>query len=202
MKKVLFSLAALFAFGFANAQDDTTSGGFKNGDAFISGTVSYDSQKTGDLKNTSFNVTPSVGFFVTDNIALGVAVGYTSTENDNAGSGFDTKQNAFTAGVFGRYYFNPASKFNIFGQLDLGYNSTKLETYSDFGPIEYKVDGFGVGLSPGMNYWLSNHFALEATFGILGYASAKPDFPGAESSNVFSIGLNLSDINFGLVYKF
>lgn len=202
MKKILFSLGALFAFGFANAQDNTSTEGFKKGDTFISGTVSYDSQKTGNSKETEFNLTPSVGYFVSENIALGVSLGYTTNDNNTNGTGYNQQTNTFSAGVFGRYYFNPANKFNIFAQLDLGYTTAKFESGSDFGPYDFKVNGFGAGITPGFNYWVSSHLALEASFGILGYATAKPDYDGAESTNIFSAGLDLSNINFGLVYKF
>ena len=200
MKKVLFSLSALFALGFANAQDTATATeGFKAGDTFMSGTVSFDSQKSGDFKNTTFKFTPSVGYFVTENIALGVSLGYTNSDNDYTESGYNEKTNTLSADIFGRYYFNPGSKFTVFGQLDLGYSTSKRESY---GFDSYDINGFGAAVAPGINYWVSSHLALEASFGILGYATAKPDYYDAESTDVFSIGLDLSNVNFGLIYKF
>lgn len=61
MKKVILTVAAIFAFGFANAQE-TTEGGFANGDVFITGAVGFGSSKTGEAKTNSFEVSPSVGF--------------------------------------------------------------------------------------------------------------------------------------------
>lgn len=195
MKKVLLSLTALFAFGLVSAQD--TEGGFANGDLFISGAAGFSNESTGDVKTNGFTVSPRVGYFVSENIAVGVALGYTST-TDKAPGSEDIKNSMFEVGAFGRYYFTPASKFSLFGQLGVAYATNKYEE----GDFEAKSNGFNIGLAPGINYFVSDHFALEATFGILGYSTSKPDGDGAESTDTFDFGINMSNINFGVVYKF
>lgn len=196
MKKVILSVAAVFAFGFANAQE-TVSEGFTNGDVFISGAVGFESSKTGDAKTNVFEVAPSVGFFVTPNIAVGGRVGFVSQKEEVALED-EIKTTTFTIGAFGRYYFTPASKFSLFGELGVNYGNAKVEQ----GPDEIKADGFGVEIAPGVSYFLAKNFAIEATWGVLGYNTVKPDFDGAESTDTFQFGLNLRDINFGIVYKF
>ncbi|HEX8574798.1 MAG TPA: outer membrane beta-barrel protein [Flavobacterium sp.] len=203
MKKIILSIVAVLGLGFANAQDTATEGGFANGDAFISGGFSFGSTKNGDFKESSFQIAPSVGFFVTPNIALGGRVGYASeSENDLVGASLvETTVSTFGVGVFGRYYTTPASKFSIFGELGFVYETAKVGDDSP-GSEDSKANGFGIELAPGVSYFLSKNFALEAKWGVLGYSSAKADVEGAEATNNFSIGLNLSDISFGLVYKF
>ncbi|WP_330442069.1 porin family protein [Flavobacterium sp. C4GT6] len=196
MKKVLLSLAAVFAFGLANAQE-TENNGFAKGDVFLSGSVGFSSESTGDVKTNGFNITPSAGYFVSENIAVGLSLGYTSTK-DEAPNREDIKYSEFGIGAFGRYYFTPANKFSLFGQLGVGYQNGKYEQ----GSTEVKSDGFNVAVAPGINYFVSEHFALEATFGILSYSTSKPDFDGAESTDNFDFGVNLDNINFGIVYKF
>ena len=202
MKKVILSVAAVFAFGFANAQE-TVSEGFTKGDVFISGAVGFGSTKTGDFKTSDFVVAPKVGYFVTDNIAVGVAVGYESSKIEVVD---DLTNNTFSVGAFGRYYFTPASKFSIFGELGLNYNNYDNEFGVDndglLVPVDGKGDGFGVSVAPGVSYFIAKNFALEASFGILGYNSTKPDFEGAEKTNSFEFGLDTRDIRLGLVYKF
>ena len=218
MKKVILSAAALFAFTFANAQEATTeaNGGFKAGDMFISGSVVFGTQKTGEEKTTNFNVIPRAAYFLTDNIAVGVQIGFTHTKNENttfvppAVIDTENKTNAFTAGAFARYYVTPASKFSLFGQLGVNYVTRKTEnsTATQTGGVtttvstDDKTNGFNIGFAPGMSYFLSDSFALEATFGVLEYNTSKPDADGAESTDQFNIGLNLSNINLGLIYKF
>ena len=199
MKKVLLSLATVFAFGLANAQE-TESNGFAKGDVFLSGTVGFSSETTGDAKITGFNIAPSAGYFVSENIAVGLTLGYNSLKNEMPSNPVtsESKYTSFGVGAFGRYYFTPANSFSLFGQLGVGYENGKLEQNSN----ESKTDSFNIGVAPGINYFVSEHFALEATFGILGYSTSKPDFDGADSTNSFDFGLNLDNINFGIVYKF
>lgn len=199
MKKILLSAVAIMAFGFANAQETT---GFTKGDIFASGSVGYGSEKTGDNKNNTFNFSPKAGYFVTNNIAVGVKLGFTSgKDTEQVGpASIETKTNTFEAGAFGRYYFTPASQFSFFGELSAGFNSSKTEI--DGVPGESKSNGFNVGVAPGISYFVSKNIALEATFGLLGYKTNKPDFDGAESTDTFNIGANFSDIRFGIVYKF
>ncbi len=202
MKKILLSAVAVMAFGFANAQEATGTKGFAEGDVFLTGSVGFGSEKTGDAKTSQFNISPKAGYFVTSNIAIGVQLGYTSateTEVDIDGT-YDVDTNTVEAGAFGRYYFTPARDFSFFGQLSVGYTSSKTEVEGQDG--EYKENGFNLGLAPGISYFVSEHIALEATFGLLGYNTAKPDVDGAESTDTFNIGANFNDINFGIVYKF
>ncbi|MFD2562172.1 porin family protein [Aquimarina rubra] len=193
MKKILLTAVAVFTLAFVNAQDS----GFAKGDIFVSGSFGYDSQSTGDIKNNSFEFTPRVGFFVSDNIAVGARLGY-QTSKQEAPFTEDFKTNTINAGAFGRYYFTPSNKFSVFGEFGLEYASSKQEQ----GANELKVNGFGLNVGPGISYFLSDHFALEAFWGALGYATAKPDVDGAESTDAFTFGVNLDDINLGLVYKF
>lgn len=201
MKKILLSAAAIMAFGFANAQDTPTKG-FTKGDVFASGSIGYGSEKTGENKNNVFTFSPKAGYFVTNNIAVGVKLGFTSgKDTEQVGpASIETKTNTFEAGAFGRYYFTPASQFSFFGELSAGFNSSKTEIEGV--PGESKSNGFNVGVAPGISYFVSNNIALEATFGLLGYKTNKPDVDGAESTDTFNIGANFSDIRFGIVYKF
>ena len=198
MKKVILTVAAIFAFGFANAQE-TTEGGFANGDVFISGAVGFGSQKQDDAKTSSFEVAPSVGFFVTPNIALGGRLGFISTKDET--TPIEAKSNEFSIGVFGRYYVTPASKFSLFGELSADYRTRKTEVDVP-GSEDVKYNGFGVQVAPGVSYFIAKNFALEATWGVLGYTSDKLDEDNAEAVNSFNFGLDLRDINLGLIYKF
>lgn len=195
MKKLLV-VGAVALFASMNAQETETVG-FNKGNTFITGSVGFDSEKTGDVKVNNFTISPSAAYFITSNVALGARVVYDNAKAENGP--LEAKTDTFTAGIFGRYYFMPASKFSIFAELgaDYGTASTKV-TGSD----KFKANGFGIEFAPGINYFLSNHFALEAKWGVLGYNSVKPDVNGATATNKFGFGVNLSDINLGLVYKF
>jgi outer membrane protein len=195
MKKIILTFAAVFAFGFANAQEATTTdGGFAKGDLFLTGSFGISSEKTGDDKSNSFTVAPSLGYFVSDKIAIGGRILYTS---DKAESGNVDTQDLTTLGIagFARYYWTPANKFSIFGEAEVAYVSAENNL------TDVKGNGFGLGLAPGVSYFLSSNFAIEASWGLVGYNTFEVD--GAQdSTNTFNFGLDLSDLRFGLIYKF
>ena len=192
-------MAAVAVFGFTtiNAQEKATTGGFAKGDVFATGSVGFGSEKEGDVKDNTFSFSPKAGYFVTENIAVGVALGLTTTKNE-VPNVEDFKTNMFEVGAFGRYYFTPAKQFSIFGELGANFESSKAEQGSN----ELKNNGFNLGVAPGISYFVSDCLSLEASFGVLNYSTNEDDIDGAESTDSFNFGLNLSDINFGITYKF
>lgn len=192
MKKLILLAVAVFAFTFANAQEETTTYGFGEGDVFISGTVGFNSTKQGDFKSNGFTLAPKAGYFFTENIAIGLGLGYTSAKEEVGP--LENKVNTLGFDVFGRYYFTPASQFSLFGELNLGYDTTDND--------DFKVNTFGVDLGLGMNYWVSSNFALEAGLGVLGYSSAKADTNGAEATNTFQLLGDMQNISLGVLYRF
>ena len=124
MKKLML-VGAVALFTAVNAQETSTEG-FAQGNTFITGAVGFNSVKTGNVKENNFTISPSIGYFVTPNVALGARVGYNNGTEDNGvvKSTLDT----FTAGVFGRYYWMPASKFSIFAELGVDYMNTSEDS--------------------------------------------------------------------------
>ena len=198
MKKIILSAAAIFAFGFANAQDKKESSeGFAKGDVFVSGAVTLSSKKTGELKENSFEFEPKVGYFVSENIAVGAKLGFGTMKNENA-AGTTLDKTSFTVGAFGRYYFTPASKFSLFANLGVDYTGEKdknIEPNEDT-----KILGLGLGL--GLHYFVSSNFAIEAGVGALSYESNDNGGDGAEKTNTFNFGGDWRDVSFGVIYKF
>jgi len=195
MKKVLLSAVALLAFGFANAQEEKSNGGFSKGDVFVSGAVTLSSTSMDEDKSSSFVFAPQIGYFLTENIAIGGKLGYSSQKQEDA-TGDTVDMAGLVLGASGRYYFTPANQFSLFGQLGLDYASMK-DNLND-----YKINSIGAGLGFGMNYFVSSNFSLEASVGVLGFASAKADYDGAEAANVFQFGGDWRAVSLGLNYKF
>ena len=199
MKKVILSAMAVFALSFANAQEDSN-GGFGQGDLFATGSVGFNSDKMDEAKGSNFYFRPEVGYFLTENIALGLGIEFGSAKNDGLDAYSDTyKTNEFSGEVFGRYYFTPANQFSLFAQVGLGLGNVKME---DGAGNEQKVNAFGINAGLGANYFLTSNWALQANWGLLGYSSAKVDAPGAEAYTSFGLNVDLSAINFGVLYKF
>jgi len=196
MKKIILTVAAVFAFGFANAQDKKESSeGFSKGDVFVTGAFTVSSAKTGDAKDNTFEFEPRVAFFVTENIALGAKVGFGS-DKESTGSVTTKDMSSFKGGVFGRYYFTPASKFSLFANLGLDFSNMKNKLSSG------KNNEMTFGLGAGMNYHLSNHFSLETMVGVLSFNSNDNGGNGATKTNTFNFGGDWRAVSFGVNYKF
>ena len=194
MKKAIFTISIiLLTTIIVNAQK--SSEGFSKGNSFISGQFAFNSEKTGDLKTTSFDFSPTVGYFISNNVAIGVQLGVTSNQSKFKSTKLSEEQ-GFSGGILARYYMTPTNKFSIFGSAALGFGSTNNKTDS------LKTTSFSFGFAPGISYFLSNHFAIETTIGSLGFSSIKPDTKGADATTTIDFGLNLTRATFGLVYKF
>lgn len=195
MKKLLLSaVIAVLGLSQVNAQDEDATGGFNNGDLYVSGSLGFDSSKQGDFKSNSLDFSPSVGYFVSDNIALELNLLVGSTKDVD-----DDKTSRVGGGLGATYFFTPSNQFSF--TLGAGFAYVSDTNKPDGGP-DFKVNSFAVAIAPGLNYFISDNFALRASIAALSYASAKADFDGAEAANNFSLNADLSNINLGVTYKF
>ena len=195
MKKLLVAAIAVFTIGAVNAQEE---GGFSKGSLFVTGAVGFGSEKDNNdnSESSSFGIEPKIGYFVSDNIAIGAKLGFGTSEFTD--EDFTSETSDLTLGVFGRYYFTPASKFSLFAELGLDYMS------STFDPGDLKENTIGAGLNLGLNYFVSKNFAIEAYAAALGFASSKQDVDGAESVTSFGFGgdWRTGAVGLGVLYKF
>ncbi len=199
MRKIILSVIALLSINFTNAQSKIE--GFSKGSIYASGSfgINYTSDKKVPTTSMDNNFSPSLGYFVTSNLAIGTKVnfGWLTTPGNDGGALYEVKSIKRGIGVFGRYYFTPANRFSLITNLGVDYNSTKPNKDSAL-----KINEFSINVTPGINYFISNHFALEAGFGRLGYSSSKTNVYGVEPTREFGLDLDLSTISFGLTFKF
>ena len=198
MKKIILTVAAVFALTFANAQDkkESTGEGFSNGDLYLTGTAGFSSTKTGDAKVDGFTLAPGVGYFIADNLAIEGQLNFSSSKNDD-GITDAVKTTGFGIGAGVRYYWTPASKFS----LSIGGNISYMSTKVDDGTFNYTTKEIGLNVPLGLNYFVSNDFALTSTWGGFGYSSNDNGGNGADKTTGFNLSLDLSSITFGLLYK-
>jgi len=212
MKKIVLTFAALVAFTFANAQETESTGfGFAGGDIMLEGNIGFSSTKDKNEPVTTtntFDFNPKVGYFIADDFAVGVALGIGSdkTEVEMPGATTETKTTNFNAGVFGRYYFlDLGQRFKTYTELGIGMTSEKSETT---GADEIKTNGFGAGLSLGINYFVTENIAINFTLAdLLAYNTSKVDVDGAEAESTFTGNIGqfnnfFSTATFGVTFKF
>src|SRR5690606_17310637 len=106
--------------------------GFDKGNFIVEGNLGFNTQddKTDEVKTTTFNFNPQVGYFVTDKIAVGIYANVGTVNNDDySATDVQVKSNTFDIGAFGRYYFlELGSRFKTYAEVAAGYESENGET--------------------------------------------------------------------------
>ncbi|SED64454.1 Outer membrane protein beta-barrel domain-containing protein [Tenacibaculum sp. MAR_2010_89] len=171
-------------------------GEFEEGDIFVSALFGFDSETKGNEKDIAVEFSGRLGYLFSNTLTGGIKL---SLDNEiiegTLHKNIDVSHTLI--GLFGRYDFTPGHKFSIFGELGFDYLSSK----SKDGNLEIKENGYKIGLSPGITYFLNKHFAIEAFWGALQYQTKKVNGEH-ESTHEFNIGIDFEHINFGLAYKF
>ena len=203
MKKLLlFSAIAVFGLSNVNAQDPVTdgsndqTGGYEKGDVTISGSLNYSTTSQGDADESSFGIMPSVGYFVSQNIQVGLRLGYMSEKEEFDGDDV-ADMSSFMVGAFARYYCMPENRFSPFAQFGVDYMSSEVGVTD-----AVKTDGFDVGLGLGADFHLNDKWVLTTAIGGISYSTSEADVDGADARNTFDIGLDLKNIWFGARYRF
>lgn len=227
MKK-LFTLAALCTLA-ATSYAQTA---IKAGTVQLGGSVNY-SQQTSDspynyytgsgqptyttqhYTNKGFSVNPSVGYFVADNLAIGLNLGYGRTkvvysyDNTYNGYGYDNNEQRSTQlglGAFVQYYHMFTDQFGVAGTLSGGYNHT-TQRYSSGSTTSATSNGYSGALTPSLVFFPVPKFALGASVGSLSYShsTSKSDggfTEGPSSGSFFGANFGLSYLAFSGTYYF
>lgn len=195
MKKLLFSFIAILMIGLTsvNAQ------GFK-GKWFVLGEVGYGTKSDGDIQNYSF--LPVVGTFVAPTTAIGLGIGYIGDTN-KAVENTKLTNGLFIIQPLARKYWPVTDNFLIFGQAAVPLAFGKTTTEVGDVKTDTKFNSYGIQLAPGIDYFLSSHFTIEASIGVLGWTANKPK--DGDAVNSFDIGLNSgfqNGLKIGLKYVF
>ena len=216
MKKIILTVAAVFALSFANAQDKKEgSEGFAKGDLYLTGLVGFSSESTGNQESSSFTVAPGLGYFLTENVAIQANIGISSEKNNGAKldinedgviepGTYDVNNSGMKINVGVKYFWNAASKFSVSIGGDVSYGSIKGErTPNVLVPATTKttIKALGFNVPLGLNYFVSNNFALSASWGGLGYSSNDNGGNGAEKTTGFNLSLDTTNLSFGMIYK-
>lgn len=196
MKKLLFTIAAFALIGITTVSAQ----GFK-GKWFALGQASYGSQADNKIKN--YSILPVVGTFVAPTTAIGLGIGYIGSKNETIENTV-AKAGTFVVQPLARKYWPVTENFLIFGQAAVPMyfidNTTEI---SGADKVSSKATSIGIQIAPGIDYFLSKNFSIEANFGLINWQTTKPK--GGESSSEFDINVNsgfLGGLNIGLKYIF
>ena len=170
----------------------------------MTGTVGFNSSTessniTGDTDtdNSSTEFSPAIGYMLTDNIALEAGLGYESGDDGST----ETTVTTFSVGA--RWFMNPSDKFSLSVGAGLGFGSGTATFVGE--TVEGELSALTFTVAPAVNYWMSDSWGLFANIAAFQYSSiTEGNSATSDEFDTTSTGLNidLTDINFGMVYKF
>lgn len=203
MKKIILTVAAVMAFGFANAQEATTeTKGLAKGDMWAEGGFSFKSSDAGgpDDVASSYSFTPKIGYMMDDKWGVGGFLDFSGGKQND-----DDKFGTFGIGAFARYYFlslGADKSFQAYGELGLGYSS---EQFEPDGGDKFTDSAMNANIDLGMNYFFTPNWAATFTLAnILSYNSSNPE--NGDNTSDLEVNVNLfnnifAQPQFGLLYK-
>ena len=210
MKKLLLSIVAVAALAF------TTQAQTEKGNTMLGGNLSFLSTKANGAakSDVSFSVVPSVGYFISNNFAIGTGVGYTYDKVANK-FGADGKVSvagsltqAFEVAPFGRYYVALSDQFKFFGQVAVPMEFGTLKAINADNNTGDKLGtstNIGVTVAPGFAFFPTKHIGIEFSVNGLEYqhSQVKSEATGAKaSSNSFGLDANTFAPKLGVMFHF
>ncbi len=185
-KRIVLWLAACLLASTSGFAQVTTGGnfvigstlGFSNADSKITVNDGAGDKSEANPTSTQFNLAPSIGYFVIDNLALGIRMDYTfarvvEDEPLLDGSERKTRDSDLLFGPFGRYYWPIADDMAFFFEAGFGFgNSSDIQNIAgERQSINTNI--FAVGIGPGFTVISSSAVGIEA---LLKYNYARSDF--------------------------
>lgn len=167
----------------------------------LSPMTGFTTQSYGDESFTTFGIAPEFGYFIADDMIVGLGVFYTGSRYDDGLDSDDADHTELNMNTFGlnpyfRYLFINKEKFNVYAQAGLTYATSKSDASG-----AKSINFFDISVMPGISYNLSDRFAINATYGYLGYSNLGIE-DADESENSFGLKLDMSTLRFGFTVSF
>jgi outer membrane protein len=202
MKKLLLA-GAVALFGLSNAQmtkgDWVISGNTGVGFNSVDTKTKVSGQTYNGAKVSTFSVTPSIGYFVIDGLAVGIDLGFSSTTTKQEGD--KVKISSFAIMPTATYYFQTGSKFVPFLGAGIGYSTNKLYYSFDneiVDPLlfqsETKTDGLAWKVKGGVTYMATQSLGINVGIGFDQFRN-KETYSGIDAKttrNNFGVNLGFS----------
>lgn len=190
MKKLFaLSLAAvlLLTAGSAAAQGKKKTVNPQDKGWWIGGELGFWHTNVDDLGTNSFVLSPEAGYDFNKRWAIGVAIGY-GIVSAETGFGYNERADIFI--------FNPYARWKY-------YNTGRVSLFLDgtIGAAGGDMDGFKIGIQPGLAVRVGKHVRLQAHLGFLGYCTNYFN-DGVDGSDGFGLRFSSSDLKFGFYYMF
>ena len=183
MKKFLMTMAAAFVAVTMSAQ------------VYVGGSFGFASYDDSNKSYTAFKFVPEIGYNLDEDMAIGVALGY--TQGSTTAAWLLTNPNedlkTFSIAPYLRYSFAKFGPVTVFADGSFEY------AHNDNNGV--KANAFGLGILPGIAVSLNEKFSFVSHIGRLGYTQSKLDVSGAKAQSTFGLDLD-NALTFGLYYNF
>jgi len=212
--KNAFLLLTLLAATTSLAQAQTA---IPAGTVSLGGGIGYSRHTTEDTYNNisggtytsentynRFRITPAVGYFVADNLAIGLNLGYAISKDSDSDA---QKETAFQVGPYVQYYKMLNEQFGLVGTLGAGYQSSSAPSVSNNILYRFESSGFYAGITPGIVFFPVPKFGISASIGGLTYDriteknEADPTDKERTESN-FGANFGFEQLTFGGTFYF
>ncbi|MCO6480330.1 MAG: outer membrane beta-barrel protein [Phaeodactylibacter sp.] len=179
MKKPVLLIVFLLSAGTLLAQF-TAQGNFMMGTTLgfsaANSTITQD-YGTGDVAKenptyTQFSIAPSIGYFLIDNLALGIGLDYTFNQVKNE-ERTTNKDSDLLFGPFGRYYVPMTDDMSFFLEANFGFGNSSDDQEVGGVPQNISTNIFAMGIGPGFTIFSSEAVGIET---LVKYNYARSDF--------------------------
>ncbi|MEM8527518.1 MAG: outer membrane beta-barrel protein [Bacteroidota bacterium] len=214
--KHLLSLVLICVFAFSASAQVTDRGNF-----LIGGTLGF-SAATSDFEvdgttgkidgnagtSSQFNIAPAIGYFFTDNFALGIGLDYTlntsKVPEDPTDPNSDvnkTIDSDLLFGPFARYYLPITDDKAFFVESTFGIGSSANEIVIDGNAQTTSTNVMAIGIGPGFTIFSSDAIGIEA-LAKYNWARSNTDIEFQEVNTESTSYTNAIDFSVGLQFYF
>lgn len=176
-----------------------------------------------DFNGHTFSIKPYFGYFISNNISVGMRLGYTNSEANLASLDVDFdddinfniddaiyRDEAYTAAVTLRQYIGLTrrGRFGVFNEAELSFSSgrSKFNRLYNNEPTRTVTNYTDARLtfSPGLCVFMTDYLSINVSFGVFGFylRNEKQTVNEEKSGNRFSSGanfrFNIFNINLGI----
>jgi len=210
----LFALSFVFAM---NAQTKMTSkGNFLIGGTLGFSTASSSFEVNGDAGTVSgdagrasqFNIAPAIGYFFSDNLALGIGLDYTLNTSNTPENTTDpdsemnkSVDSDLLFGPFARYYFPLGEDKAFFVESTFGIGSSVNQIEVDGNNQTASTNVMAIGVGPGFTIFSSDAIGIEALVKY-NWARSNTDIEFQEATTETTSFTNALDFSVGLQFYF
>lgn len=200
MKKVILALFVTILFSSASKAQEV-------GEIWLGGQVGYSTSQHGDDDRVrNFKILPEAGYQISKKWGVGVALGYVYSEDP---SDVTAISDSFLGeGKINYFKFSPFARYTVLSIL----RQQQVALFID-GGIDYThgkednssttINGYGVGLRPGIKVNFTDNFAFVSKVGFLGYEHSQIKQSNfKQNKDSFRFGADLDQITIGLHYSF